>query len=97
MKRKAYEDYLAADQSELERYGAAIGAYKLRKGKLTSIRSNLESLYGEDRTKWDELRQIVTATVQDPDIVQLVLKDFTQRKEPGVWPISPKPEPAPAP
>ena len=61
------------------------------------VRPKLEYLYGEDRTKWDELRQIVTETVKDPDIAKLVLKDFTQRKEPGVWPIGPKPESGSAP
>lgn len=58
----------------------------------TPVRYRLEGLYGEDWTTWDELRQIVTENVQDPDIAQLVIKDFTQRKEPGVWPIGPKPE-----
>jgi hypothetical protein len=97
LKRKAYEDYLAADQWERDRYSAATNTYRLRKDVLKHIRDEFVRMYGEDRTKWDELRQIVTDTVKDPDIAKLVLKDFTQRKEPGVWPVGPKPEAEPAP
>ena len=96
VKRKAYADYLAADQLERDRHGAATDTYRLRQSKLKDVRDELKRLYGEDRTKWDELRQIVTETIKDPDIAKLVLKDFTQRKEPGVWPTGPKPEPGPA-
>jgi hypothetical protein len=85
-KRKAYEEYLAADQLERDRYNAATNTSRLYTWELKLIRDDLVRMYGEDRTKWDELRQIVTDTVKDPDIAQLVLKDFTQRKEPGVWP-----------
>ncbi len=96
VKRKAYEAYLAADQLERDRYNAATDTYRIRTRELKSIRDEFVRMYGEQRTKWDELRQIVTETVKDPDIAKLVLKDFTQRKEPGVWPTGPKPETGPA-
>jgi hypothetical protein len=85
-KRKAYEDYLAADKFERDRHRAATKTADLRKRHLETVRRSLVSMYGEDRSKWDELRQIVTETIKDPEVAKLVIKDFTQRKEPGVWP-----------
>ena len=96
VKRKALEDYLAAEKLERLRHSAATRTSRVRKEQLSWIRRSLEGLYGEDRTKWDELRQIATETIKDPDIANLVNKDFTQRKEPGVWPIGPVTPSAPA-
>ena len=96
--RKAYLDYRSARRAAIYLRMAIFDTVDVRRSNLKDIvRPKLEYLYGEDRTKWDELRQIVTETVKDPDIAKLVLKDFTQRKEPGVWPIGPKPESGSAP
>jgi hypothetical protein len=95
--RKLVAEYAQAVRTAKAKIKAARETSRLRKDRLSWIRDDLVRMYGEDRTKWDELRQIVTDTVKDPDIAQLVLKDFTQRKETGVWPTGPKPEPKPAP
>ena len=84
--RKQYEAYLKSVQDVRDRFQAAKTVSLLRTSKLKIIRRQLEYLYGEDRTKWDELRQIVIDTTPDADVAQLVIKDFTRRKEPGLWP-----------
>ncbi len=84
--RKEYEAYLKNVRGVHERYRAVKDVYQLRKHHLDTIRQKLEYLYGEDRTKWEELRQLVTETIKEPEVAQLVIKDFTRRKEPGIWP-----------
>ncbi len=86
VQRKAYEEYLAADKLATDRRSAAQFTSACRTKYLKTIRRSLESMYGEDRTKWDELRQIAGETIKDPQIVELVIKELTRRKEPAVWP-----------
>jgi len=86
VKRKAYEEYLFAVQQENDRYGAARRTSDLRKRHLSVIRRSLELMYGEDRFKWDELQKIANEIIKVPEVAQLVIKDFTRRKEPGIWP-----------
>jgi hypothetical protein len=84
--RKVYADHLKSAQDVRDRFQAAKTVSQLRGFALKTIRRQFEHLYGEDRKTWDELRQVVTDTIQDPDVAQLVIKDFTRRKEPGLWP-----------
>ena len=84
--RKEYEAYLKNAQDIRNQRIAAGQVSQLRGFELKTIRQKLVYLYGEDRTKWDELRQVVTETIPDPEVAQLVIKDFTRRKEPGIWP-----------
>ena len=84
--RKEYEAYLKSAQDVRNRFIAARQVSQLRSQELYMLRKKLEYLYGEDRKTWDELRQVVTDTIPDPKVAQLVIKDFTRRKEPGLWP-----------
>jgi hypothetical protein len=84
--RKQYEAYLKSVQEVRDRFQAAKTVSQLRTIELKWVRQKFQYLYGEDRKTWDELRQVVTDTIQDPDVAQLVIKDFTRRKEPGLWP-----------
>lgn len=84
--RKLVEEYAKAKKDEKGRFHAATKTSELRKRCLPDLRREMEQLYGEDRKAWGELRQILAETIKNPEAAKLVIKDFTQRKKPGIWP-----------
>lgn len=84
--RKRFVAYLDATRQLSARLSTARETSRLRTFRLSTLRKQLEVLYGEDRAKWKELQTVVADEVPDQTLSKFILIDLTYRKDPDIWP-----------